>query len=179
MNYMFCNLSTPNYDSILNSWSQQSVQNNVIFDGGYSVYSNIGEVGRNILINNFSWIITDGGELPEACNESWIQNNTECNGTDYIIQYYDENNCTTYDDLPILNGTVVDCRASSGLIIKNVDTQPIIAVLIALVVIALICGVLFGFLGDKFETENMEKYTYGIIALAIILLIIIFILAVT
>lgn len=54
-------LSTENYDEILNGWSTQTVNTNLLFSGGNSKYCS-GEVGRNILLgapNN--WTITDGG----------------------------------------------------------------------------------------------------------------------
>ena len=56
-------LSTENYDSILLGWSNQSVQDNVTFNAGYSQYSSAGLVGRNILTDFYGWIITDGGQL--------------------------------------------------------------------------------------------------------------------
>ena len=52
------NLSIENYDKLLNSWSLQKVQSNVILNAVGLQYSEIGEVGRNILINNNQWIIT-------------------------------------------------------------------------------------------------------------------------
>ncbi len=70
--YMFygVSLSTSNYDSLLNGWGSQIVQNNVVFDGGYSKYCN-GETGRDTLINTYNWTITDGGS---ECNSSQSSN---------------------------------------------------------------------------------------------------------
>jgi surface protein len=56
-----CNLSYTNYNSLLSGWSNQLVQSNVIFGGGYSVYTIIGKAGRDILTDTYDWIITDGG----------------------------------------------------------------------------------------------------------------------
>jgi hypothetical protein len=61
---LMCNgiqLSTENYDSLLNGWASQAVQSNVVFDGGLSTYSATGQVGRDDLTDNHLWTITDGG----------------------------------------------------------------------------------------------------------------------
>jgi surface protein len=53
------NLSIENYDKLLNAWSLQKVQPNVLLNAVGLQYSEIGEVGRNILTNNTNkWIIT-------------------------------------------------------------------------------------------------------------------------
>ncbi|MBL4656257.1 MAG: BspA family leucine-rich repeat surface protein [Bacteroidia bacterium] len=55
-------LSIPNYDALLDSWSKQATQPNVIFGGGNSIYAQSKAViGRAALITN-GWTITDGGE---------------------------------------------------------------------------------------------------------------------
>jgi surface protein len=57
-------LSTENYDSILQGWASRFEQNNTIFSGGNSKYSNCpgtGNESRSILINTYNWSITDGG----------------------------------------------------------------------------------------------------------------------
>ena len=54
-------LNTEHYDALLNSWSKQTVQNGVIFDGGNSLPSANSDDAREILRsapNN--WTITDG-----------------------------------------------------------------------------------------------------------------------
>jgi surface protein len=53
------NLSTVNYDNILNSWSQQSVNQNVNL-GASAFYCN-SEIERQFLIDNYSWTINDAG----------------------------------------------------------------------------------------------------------------------
>ncbi|MDG5816904.1 BspA family leucine-rich repeat surface protein [Chitinispirillales bacterium ANBcel5] len=59
-------LSDTNYDALLKGWAalaeQQGVQENVVFDGGDSKYSPAAADAREILINDFHWTITDGGE---------------------------------------------------------------------------------------------------------------------
>jgi surface protein len=55
-------LSTINYNKLLTSWSQQTLQNNVHFDGGLSNYSEGAPASaRQSIIDNFGWTITDGG----------------------------------------------------------------------------------------------------------------------
>ena len=52
--------STNNYDAILNSWSQQDVQSGVVLGAQQINYCN-GADARQSLIDNYGWIITDGG----------------------------------------------------------------------------------------------------------------------
>ena len=67
MNEMFheVSLSNENYDALLLSWSNQSVQSSVRFDGGNSKYSVNSAAARLHLIEYFNWIITDAGEVEE------------------------------------------------------------------------------------------------------------------
>lgn len=55
-------LSTENYDALLNGWSKLSLKSGRSFNGGKSKYSSSGETGRSVLVNDFKWIITDGGK---------------------------------------------------------------------------------------------------------------------
>ncbi len=56
-------LSTINYSSILISWSDKLVRNSVNLDGGDSKYSaGAASVARQKLIDDYEWIIIDGGE---------------------------------------------------------------------------------------------------------------------
>ncbi len=78
LNVMFdqVRLSKENYDAILQGWSNQQLQNGVIFDGGNSEYCQ-GEEARQKLIDDFSWVITDGGktddcEEPESAVVSYL-----------------------------------------------------------------------------------------------------------
>ncbi len=63
MTHMFRNvkLSTFNYDALLNGWSSQTLESNVIFSGGNSTYC-MGEAGRQLMISTYNWTITDGGK---------------------------------------------------------------------------------------------------------------------
>jgi len=57
-------LSPANYDALLLGWSAQSLQNDVIFDGGNSKYSLSSQAARDTLTDAFGWTITDGGIAP-------------------------------------------------------------------------------------------------------------------
>jgi surface protein len=54
-------LSTTNYSNLLNGWSTQEVQPNVVFSGGNSKYNSSAADARNHLITVHGWTITDGG----------------------------------------------------------------------------------------------------------------------
>lgn len=54
-------LSTANYDSLLNGWLASGVQDNVPFHAGNSQYSSSGAAARASLIGDHGWTITDGG----------------------------------------------------------------------------------------------------------------------
>ncbi|NVJ59495.1 MAG: BspA family leucine-rich repeat surface protein [Gammaproteobacteria bacterium] len=56
-------LSTENYDALLLGWSSQNVQQDVVFDAGSSAYSSAGEIARNVLIDNYNWVIYDAGNF--------------------------------------------------------------------------------------------------------------------
>jgi len=58
-------LSTTNYNSLLIGWSQLILQNSVTFHGGNSQYSTgAATTARASIINNYSWTIIDGGQVP-------------------------------------------------------------------------------------------------------------------
>ncbi|CAM4226335.1 BspA family leucine-rich repeat surface protein [Zobellia nedashkovskayae] len=77
------NLSIENYDATLNGWSTQQLQNGVTFDGGDSQYCDA-EAARQRLIDDYGWVITDGGRLKDCGTEggdrffvtTWKTNNT-------------------------------------------------------------------------------------------------------
>jgi len=102
--FSLVNLSTTNYDNMLIAWNALSLQNNVTFDGGYSIYCN-GASARSNMITNRGWTITDGGAEPGciimpdcttsstppngATNVSTVTNfswNSVQNATSYIIK---------------------------------------------------------------------------------------------
>jgi len=55
------NLSTENLTLIYENWSQLNLQQNVEFGAGITKYNSSGQAGRDILVNTYNWIITDGG----------------------------------------------------------------------------------------------------------------------
>jgi hypothetical protein len=59
---MFYNvkLSTSNYDGLLIGWNSQTLQPDVVFQGGNSNYCQ-GDTARENMINADNWTITDGG----------------------------------------------------------------------------------------------------------------------
>ena len=65
MDFMLANitLTAPNYDNLLVSWAQLTLQIGVTFDGGNSKYSILGENARNKILTDFGWTITDGGMI--------------------------------------------------------------------------------------------------------------------
>jgi len=54
-------LSTPNYDSILINWSEQTLKSSVQFNAGDSIYSCEAVDAKDKLLNLWRWIIFDGG----------------------------------------------------------------------------------------------------------------------
>ena len=54
-------LSTINYDKLLNSWSQLSLHQNVVFGARGIHYSKASESSRASIISNFGWDINDAG----------------------------------------------------------------------------------------------------------------------
>ena len=70
---MFLNvtLSTANYDSIMDSWSKQTVQPDVSFHVGNSKYCDLGEAGKAILVGK-GWTITDGGKDTSGSCDAFI-----------------------------------------------------------------------------------------------------------
>jgi surface protein len=54
-------LSTANYNALLLSLHNQSLQSNVVFDGGNSKYNGDAAGPRHVLETDFQWTITDGG----------------------------------------------------------------------------------------------------------------------
>jgi surface protein len=62
MNAMFddSGLSTTNYDALLNGWSQQTIQQNIVFGAAGVAYCD-GADARQNLIDTYNWSISDGG----------------------------------------------------------------------------------------------------------------------
>jgi len=57
------NLSVENLTACYENWSQLNLQQNVSFGAGNTKYNSSGQAGRDILVNTYNWIITDGGQV--------------------------------------------------------------------------------------------------------------------
>ena len=58
-------LSTENYDALLNAWSQNpELVEDLEIGFGSVQFSAAGKAARDTLINDFNWVISDGGEVP-------------------------------------------------------------------------------------------------------------------
>jgi len=57
------NLSVENLTLIYENWSQLNLQQNVTFSGGTTKYNASGQAGRDVLVNTYNWLITDGGQV--------------------------------------------------------------------------------------------------------------------
>ena len=64
MSFMFrdSNLSEENLTACYENWSQLNLQQNVSFGAGSTKYNNSGQSGRNIMVVQYNWSITDGGQ---------------------------------------------------------------------------------------------------------------------
>ena len=57
------NLSAENLTAIYENWSTQNVKQNVVFDAPDTQYFESGQAGKDILVNTYNWVITDGGQV--------------------------------------------------------------------------------------------------------------------
>ena len=57
------NLSEENLTACYENWSQLNLQQNVAFGAGNTKYNASGQAGRDILVNTYNWLITDGGQV--------------------------------------------------------------------------------------------------------------------
>ncbi len=62
-------LSTYNYDALLNGWNAQVLQSNVTFSGGISTYC-AAQAARSNMQNSDGWTITDGGN---GCSSLYVR----------------------------------------------------------------------------------------------------------
>jgi len=56
-------LSVENLTACYENWSQLNLQQNVSFGAGSTKYNNSGQSGRNIMVVQYNWSITDGGQV--------------------------------------------------------------------------------------------------------------------
>ncbi len=89
-------LSPENYSSILNSWANQTLQNNVTFDAGNSQYYSSASSSHDILTTTYNWTVNDGGLLVQ-------------------IPLVDVNTISTItQNSAILNGNITDTRGADA-----------------------------------------------------------------
>jgi len=67
------------YDALLNAWSAQAVQSNVVFAAGNSIYCD-SEAARDNLVINAGWVITDGGRSCSTVNLAEILEDSASTG---------------------------------------------------------------------------------------------------
>ena len=110
MDYMFANsgISQTNYDNLLVGWSGQQLQSSVIFDGGNSQFC-LGEDARQKLIDDFGWIITDGGKAADCPDPNDFALRINTGGTEV-----DYNGETFVGDIYFDTGLTLD-RPQTGL----------------------------------------------------------------
>ena len=100
-------LSSENYDSLLIGWyGLPSLQNNVAFDAGNSMYCE-GKEARDSIMQQYNWTINDGGETPDCGPEP---------GDYFITTWKTDNHGTSADDqitIPI-EGTGYDYEVDWG-----------------------------------------------------------------
>lgn len=108
-------LSVNNYDALLNSWSEQTVQENVNFYVGYSQYSSQAEVARTRLINEASWVITDWGKIEYT---DLIENDISSEGLNVF-----PNPTTGQFQIEAKDITNIEILSATGHLIKSIDPQ--------------------------------------------------------
>lgn len=120
-------LSTDNYDKLLIGWSTQQVLDNVEFDAGSSQFCGAGSP-RQKLIDEFGWIITDGGLSADCdfCPTTQITLTTQQQVDDFAATY-DLENCSFEGGILIQGSDIVNLDGMSGLtyvagFLKIVDT---------------------------------------------------------
>ncbi len=74
LSYMFGGneLSTQNYDALLNAWSKLPLQTHVIFDAGNSHYTSEASDSRSKLIDEYQWTIHDGGKVDSITTSNFL-----------------------------------------------------------------------------------------------------------
>jgi len=79
MEYMFglITLGTEIYDQILIKWSELTLQNDILFDAGFSKYSNDASLARQKIIDSYNWAIIDGGSIENSANVTSTETLTE------------------------------------------------------------------------------------------------------
>lgn len=109
-------LSTENYDNILGGWSAlANLKDGIVFTAGNSQYC-LGEEARQRLINDFGWIIADGGIALDCipCPIEQITLNTQQQVDEFTFTY-DVANCTFEGGILIEGTDIVNLDGLSNL----------------------------------------------------------------
>ncbi len=94
MDSMFDNagLSTENYDALLEAWSALTLQSNVSFSAGSSMYCDA-EANRKKIITDFGWTIIDQGRACDSDRDGVVDTIDQCPNTPEGA-VVDSNGCT-------------------------------------------------------------------------------------
>ncbi len=166
MEEMFANagLSTANYDALLNGWSTQQLQNGVAFDGGNSQYC-LGEEARQKLIDDFGWVITDGGKA-EDCDvveqlpfiTTWITDNPGVSEDNQITIHTSRSNLVGPYDFTVAWGDGTLDTGVTGDITHTYDTPGIYEISISGKFPAISFGIINGEQKDNLKLFKVNQW---------------------
>ncbi len=116
MKLMFHNslLSIENYDKLLNAWSKQEVQSNVVF-GAEGIHFCEGTEGKNALVSK-GWVITDAGK---DCPPMLVSTTPENKATNIAL----DTNIEFIFDEAIKRGTVITDQIGNIILSKATDEE--------------------------------------------------------
>ncbi len=139
-------LSQPHYDPLLVGWAGlPSLQNNVIFDAGTSMYC-IGLPARNILTNTYNWTINDGGM---SCTDPFVTTWQTTGGNEQIT-------------IPVIGGSNYNVDWGDGPTNENVTGSIAHTYAIANTYTVSIYGLFphlyFNNTGDKLKIRSVEQW---------------------
>jgi hypothetical protein len=127
------NLSVENLTACYENWSQLNLQQNVSFSAGTTKYNFSGQAGRDILVNTYNWLITDGGVtsvpfiIEVDTTKAGISNSEQFEFTgaegDYdVIAKQNGTQVATFNDL---NGQETITLPSSGIYVLEVKSKEV------------------------------------------------------
>ncbi|ADO77293.1 BspA family leucine-rich repeat surface protein [Halanaerobium praevalens] len=107
-------ITVANYNSILNSWSAQSVQNGVTLDAPNCMYSAVAETARQSLKDDHSWTINDGGQIIDISNLSPAAGTDNQGLNDDLVITFDKN-------VVVGRGNIKIYKASDDTLVESID----------------------------------------------------------
>ena len=128
MNNFLCNISFDNWYDInyyvikyneTTFYMNYTVTNDTLYCGGEAFVDDT----IDLIQENYTLAIMQGGEINgyvddlysyqgeyiPLCEENWVMNYTECINNNETKYYVDNNNCGTYNNLPLDNNTIIPC----------------------------------------------------------------------